>query len=137
MAELQLGRMLVMDESLNEQRLAAELKRRGLNACSRRSLGLAGNDTELLRALFGTYPEHVLVTADDHMPGEHADLVAALGATIATIDGRRPPAYRAHQEHWENHVVHRWAHAMQVQPHATCRRYRATAHRPWSRRRRA
>ena len=78
----------------------------------------------------------VLVTADDSMPRDHAPVIESLGMTIATIDGRRPPAFARHQEQWEREVVHRWAHRMQEQPTATRVRYSLAAARRWTRRRR-
>jgi predicted nuclease of predicted toxin-antitoxin system len=129
------GRLLVIDESL-DKRLADQLEQRGRSARSADWLGLVGlKDEPLLRAL-AALPEAadlILVTGDDDMPGEHGSLVKALRITVATIDGRR--AVEWPREEWKKEIVHRWAHAMQLQRPATSERYSLTRHGRWTRRR--
>ncbi len=87
---------LVIDADLNKH-IATELKRRGRHAVAISELELRhAKDPELLRSLaehFGDDP-WVLVTADDNMPAVHPEVIEEVSATLATVDGRRPPAYR-------------------------------------------
>jgi hypothetical protein len=124
------NRLLVIDENLTT-RLAGELRDRGREARSFGQLGLRGaTDPDALRRLFALFPDCVLVTGDDSMPAEHADVIAQVRATLATIDPDRPAGYV--QDQWERDVVHRWAHAMQVQGDGLIRRYSLGAHRVWA-----
>jgi hypothetical protein len=129
------GRLLVIDESL-DKRLADQLEQRGRSARSADWLGLIGlKDEPLLRTL-AALPDAadlILVTGDDDLPGEHSPLVSALGITVATIDGRRAAEWP--REEWKKEIVHRWAHAMQLQRPATSERYSLLRHGAWTRRR--
>jgi hypothetical protein len=88
-------------------------------------------DPELLPELFVRMPEGdwVLVTADDAMPDDWADIIDWLKPTIATIDPRRLDEYDA--DEWGRDVVHRWAHIMQRQERHSVRRYALARHAPW------
>jgi Domain of unknown function (DUF5615) len=140
-----LSRVLVIDESLNP-RLAKELRNRGRHARPVQDLGLKGaSDAELIRRVFGLYDDPVLVTADDFMPAEHAGVLLSVNATVATIrpwiesmaltdewGGER----RRNQGEWEEEIVHRWVHVMQIQRTGTTRRYGLAANAIWRRPRR-
>jgi hypothetical protein len=126
-------RLLVIDESLDKRR-AHQLEQRGRRAMSAERLGLLRMlDPEVLRALRALDDTWVLVTADDDMPGEHGPLIASLGSTIATVDGRRYAGWG--REQWKKEIVHRWAHTIQEQGDGTIVRYGLTRPRPWTRRR--
>jgi hypothetical protein len=71
----------------------------------------------------------VLVTADDVMPDDWADVIALLQPTIATIRPRRTDDWDDDQ--WARDVVHRWAHVMQRQDQCSVRRYWLDSHGPW------
>ncbi|HEX4340969.1 MAG TPA: hypothetical protein VH062_33905 [Polyangiaceae bacterium] len=94
---------LVIDASL-AKRLAAELRGRGRDATALSQLGLHKlEDPEMLRAVaerFGATP-WILATGDDDMPAEHADVLAELRATVATVDPRWPSAPIDAQERWK------------------------------------
>ena len=126
-------RLLVLDASLS-RRIATELKGRGRSAASAAELGLArATDPELLRGLgrrLGGQP-WVLVTADDFLPAEQADLVAALGVTVATVQGQGR-ARGVDEERFARETCHRWAHAMAAQRAGSARRYSPAANRPWT-----
>jgi hypothetical protein len=126
-------RLLVIDESL-DRRLAHQLEQRGRKAASAERLELLGLlDPEVLRTLSKRDDDWMLVTGDDDMPGEHGPLIAGLGVTIATVDGRRLHDWG--REEWKKEIVHRWAHSMQAQPPGTVRRYGLVRHGVWRRRR--
>jgi hypothetical protein len=72
----------------------------------------------------------VLFTADDRMPFEHADAVAASGHALATVDPRRTEGYARTLE-LRREIVHRWAHMGQGQPAGVIRRYSLNSHRKW------
>ena len=40
----------------------------------------------MLRNVCRAYPEAVLITGDDHLPEDHADVVTEVRATIATLE---------------------------------------------------
>jgi hypothetical protein len=127
------GHVLVIDANLN-RRLANELKARGRTAVSVGEIGLGrAADAELLRALARRYPEGdwVLVTADDALPDEQAELIHQLGATVATVEWRGP-APGGGREQAARETCHRWAHVMAHQPPATLRRYSPEGHRAWA-----
>jgi hypothetical protein len=125
---------LVLDENLNP-RLATELSRRGRDATRVQELGLRGSaDPQLLDKLDGQLDIWVLVTADDTLPGSHAEAVRRVGATIATITPERELGWLL--EEWRREIVHRWAHAMQEQATGTIRRYTLRRHGVWRPRRR-
>lgn len=116
---------LVIDADLNK-RIATELKRRGRTAIALSELRLRqAKDPDLLRSLderFGDTP-WVLVTGDDNTPAVHADVIVEVGATLATIDPRRPPEYLDDEDAWGREVAHRWARVMARQPPGSIRRY--------------
>ena len=128
----------MIDADLNK-RIATELKRRGRNAVGVSELRLRhARDPDLLRSLAENFErEHwVLVTGDDNMPAVHADVIAELNATVATIEPRRPTEYIDNEDGWGREIVHRWAHLMERQDPGSIRRYSAGGGRNWVRRRR-
>ena len=127
-------RLLVIDEDI-DGRIAGEIRKRDRLARSLADLGYAGlKDRLLLERLAAELDEYVLVTGDDAMPGDHAELISRLGTTIATIDGRRDAEY-ATDSTWRRDVLHRWAHAMQLQLPGSIIRYSNASRRRWTRRR--
>jgi hypothetical protein len=115
--------------------MGRDLGRRGREAQTLAELAIARmNDDPMLERLHDRLDDQwawVLVTDDDAMPLEHADTIARLGTTIATIDGRgREPGPATEQWKWE--TVHRWAHVMAVQAPGSIRRYSPLAHRLWT-----
>ena len=78
----------------------------------------------------------VLVTADDNLPATHADVVAEVSATIATVDPRRSADYADDEDAWGREVAHRWAHMMERQSEGSVRRYSDRGGRKWTPRRR-
>lgn len=126
-------RLLVIDASLN-RRIATELKGRGRAAASASELGSARmTDAELIRALSRRLAGEpwVLVTADDFLPGEQAELLARHRVTVATVAdlGR---GVGLDEERHARETCHRWAHAMAGQEEGTIRRYSPAANRAWS-----
>ena len=125
-------RRLVLDAGLGAG-LAAELRVRGHHAVAAASIGLAGaDDPTLLRALarrFGEEQEWVLVTIDDALPGEQAQLIGRTRPTIATILPAWPEGMSEYG--WYADVVHRQAHRMQAQTPHTVRRYGLARSQPW------
>jgi hypothetical protein len=89
---------------------------------------------ELLRSLAMPW---VLLTGDDFMPCEHADLIGDAKATVATVDGEwqaacaRGSADMTQQE-FKRDTVHRWAHSIAEQEAATVRRYTPWNNAPWT-----
>jgi hypothetical protein len=124
--------LLIIDAPLNP-RLATELFRRGRMALSLQQLGVKRlSDPALLRYLHLYWPLATLVTFDDHMPEEHAQLLARWQLTIAVVDPLFSAPYT--QEQWKHEVVHRWAHKMQKQRRGTILRYSVRAGgRVWTR----
>ncbi|HEX5267828.1 MAG TPA: hypothetical protein VFW24_13755 [Acidimicrobiales bacterium] len=126
-------RLLVLDASLN-RRIAAELKGRGRAATAAAELGMArAGDSELLRGVtrrMGSQP-WVLVTADDFLPAEHAELVADLGVTVATVQAQGR-GRGVDEERFARETCHRWAHSMAHQAAGVVRRYSPAASRPWT-----
>ncbi|MBA2381724.1 MAG: hypothetical protein H0V73_06405 [Chloroflexi bacterium] len=127
-------RLLYLDEDM-PKRLATELRFRGRNATSIHSDGRAGTlDPDLVTSLvqrFGS--EVVLVTANESMPVEHADVLRETAITVAVIDGAHSDV---HQDAWKRETVHRWAHVMEEQEPGTVRRYSPKTQGIWRRRRR-
>lgn len=125
-------RLLVIDASLTPK-LATRLRERGREAQAAKELGWKDHlDPDLLRAVFGRFPDAVLVTYDDKMPQEHPVVIAEVAATIATIEPwdrvpRQPhkvkPEGLSDEEVWKREIVQRWAHAMAAQPAGSIRRY--------------
>lgn len=131
-------RHLVIDESLNK-RLKSELASRGRPASAISELGLLSTpDDLLLHALaerFGNEP-WVIVTKDDNMPRDHADTIADLGVTVATIDSRFDLAkVGITQEEMHRETVHRWVHLMAAMGDGELRRFHPLGHRKWTVRR--
>ena len=126
-------RVLVLDASLN-RRIAAELKGRGRAAVAAAEVGMArASDPELLRGVtrrMGDQP-WILVTADDYLPAEHAELVAELGVTIATVQAQGR-SRGVDEERFARETCHRWAHSMARQSAGAVRRYSPEANRPWT-----
>ena len=111
--------------------MRTELWHRGRNAERVQHFGLRDSkDPELLPALDAVLDDWILITGDDKMPFAHAGDLQALGATVATIDPRRPEGIRLVE--WRLEVVHRWAHKMHVQRAGEIRRYNHKTHRIWS-----
>jgi hypothetical protein len=126
-------RPLIIDDCL-PKRLATELRARGRSAHSVSSLGLKGaTDPALVPELMRRFVDPVLITADDHMPADHAEVIAAHGLTIATIE---PLAEDRDDDSYEREVVHRWAHRMHEQGSGTIIRYRLGRPLRWRERRR-
>ena len=100
-------------------------------ALSARQLNLhEREDPVLLRYIHMYWPLAVLVTADDQMPREHAELFKRWRPTVAIIDPLHPSVYQGDDSwHWE--IVHRWCHRMQVQQQGTVYRYNAAGARRW------
>jgi hypothetical protein len=113
--------------------LAAQLRARGHRALACAALGLAGaDDPALLRELSGRLAgmqDWVLVTIDDALPGEQAELIADTRATIATILPSWPEGMSEYG--WYADVVHRQAHRMQQQTPHTVRRYGLAHSQAW------
>ena len=74
----------------------------------------------------GVPKTRVLVSGDDAMPDDHPEVLAELNVTLATVDPRRPKGIE--EAAWRRDIVHRWAHAMQIQEPGTIRRYSAGRH---------
>lgn len=127
-------RTLVIDENLNP-RLATELTRRGRNATTVQALGLRGSeDPHLLDKLDAKLDDWILVTADDALPGSHAEAVRRVGATIGTVNPELEDGWTL--ESWRREIVPRWAHALHDQEGGTIRRYSLRRHAVWRVRRR-
>jgi len=126
-------RVLVLDANL-PRRLATEIAHRGRTARRVKYFGLQHNgDPELLSKLNELLDDWILITGDDKMPLDHSEAVKAIGATIATIDPRRPEGIA--QGNWQREVSHRWVHKMHVQDPGEVRRYNHETHRIWTPRR--
>ncbi len=129
-------RRLIIDASLSP-RISTELKRRGRDAKSVAEVAnRALKDPALLSFLASALAdqEWTLITADDAMPGEHADIIAEHRITVATVDGHwKHTGYDREAFKWE--VVQRHAHKMAEQELGTCRRYGLNGHRVWTPRR--
>jgi len=126
---------LVIDADI-DKRVATELKFRGRDAVATSELELHHEkDEPLLRALADHFGPNgwVLVSGDDAMPDDHGDVLAELGVTLATVDPRRPEV--TEEAAWRRDVIHRWAHAIQIQEPGTIRRYSAVRHGLWRPRR--
>ena len=94
-------------------------------------------DPDVLKLIHREYPNCVLVTTDDHLPEDHADLVARYKPTVAIIDPNvgsefeQDPEQRGDQ--WEWDMCMRWAHRMQEQESRSIRRYNARGSHVWRR----
>lgn len=126
-------RLIVVDADLNK-RLATEFVGRGRPARSLASFHLARSlDPIVLRRLHERIEESwVLLTGDDHMPFDHAETLAELGTTVATIDRRKPPEFGNDWDGYRREVAHRWAHAVAYQTPGTIRRLSLTQNRAWT-----
>ena len=132
-----MGRLIIVDECLNHQ-LTEQLIGRGRPAVSGFELGLSGlEDEPMLRKLHADVTEPwVLITSDDVMPAEHADVIDEIGATIATIDGEWDRICKAHdlvlnQDEFGKEAIHRWAHVIAEQEAGQIHRYTPVSHTPW------
>ena len=133
-------RVLVIDEDLNPN-LARELRNRGRLASTVEDLRLkSALDPEVIERVFTYFDDPVLITGDDGMPAEHASVLAAFNATVATVTpwrkddafvGRWEGADHRSEEEWEREIVHRWAHTIQAQKRGTIRRYGLTSSAMW------
>lgn len=132
-----MANLLIVDASLNK-RMATELNRRGRSAVALSELGLANlEDPDVLRALGNRSDDWLLVSGDDAMPWEHADLIEEVGATIATVESDwqrlvRRKNLQIGQEQFKWETVHRWAHTMVDQAPGSVRRYSPVSARPWT-----
>ncbi len=126
-------RLLYLDEDV-PKRLSPELKARGRNVLSiytdRRTGTLDPDLITMLAARFGDAV--VLVTANESMPIDHAEVLQSSGLTLAVIDGDHDMP----QDSWRRETVHRWAHLMENQERGTWRRYSPYRQGAWRRRRR-
>ena len=130
------GRLLVIDASLSPE-VAIRLRERGRASIPVKDHGLGRRlDPSLLTELAGIHADEpwVLVTGDDKMPDEHADLIAELSVTVATVDGAL--LGRDDSEQMKREVVQRWAHKMAEQDHGSVVRYGLSTGRRWVKRRR-
>lgn len=101
-------------------------------------LGTTGLDDEpMLRKIAADIKRPwVLVTADDMMPAEHADVIEEIEATIATIDGEWEKCCNAHdlnltQDQFSKEAIHRWAHIIAALRPGEIRRLTPVSHTPW------
>jgi hypothetical protein len=139
-------RVLVIDENLNP-RIARELRNRGRHARPIEDLGLKGApDPTIIEKVFAFYENVVLVTGDDSLPGEHASALARVKATVATVApwnrkdaevGRWDGRDHRNEDEWDQEIVHRWAHLIELQPPGTVKRYRPNAYGDWTARQRS
>lgn len=106
-----------------------ELTARGYVATSNYALNAAGTeDPEWLQIVANLKPESVLVTFDNAMPLEHADLLRSLSITLAVIAAGDRPIGRTLEQYWRE-VIHRHAHRVASQAAGSCWRYRQTGRR--------
>ena len=101
--------LLVIDSSL-DKRIATELTYRQREAVSVSAMHMRHfEDPDLLPELFVRISDRswVLVTADDSMPDDWAEVIERLRPTIATVRPRNSDDYNDDQ--WGRDVVHRWA----------------------------
>ena len=125
-------RLLVLDACLGSG-LAAQLRVRGHRAVAGASIGLeSADDPGLLNALAARFTEQqewVLVTIDDALPAEQAELIRETRPTIATILPSWPEGMSEYG--WYADVLHRQAHRIQAQTPHTVRRYGLARSQPW------
>jgi len=97
-------------------RIAEELARRGYrDATSPHQLGDADmKDPPLLKLIHKTLEPAILVTFDNKLPRQHADLIAQYGTTLAVVDKDAQPSDLNREEYWRE-VIHRHAHRMAAQ----------------------
>ena len=123
-------RTLVIDADM-PRRTRTELARRGRTVERVQAYGLKDSkDPQLLPELDQRLDDWILITGDDKMPFAHADTVTAVGATIATIDPRRPDGIDLIE--WRMEIVHRWVHKIHDQEVGEVRRYNHKSHRIWT-----
>lgn len=123
-------RTLVIDADL-PGRTRTELAHRGRRVERVQHYELKDSkDPLLLPALDSLLDDWILITGDDKMPFAHGNAIAAVGATIATIDPRRPQGISLVE--WRLEVVHRWVHKMHEQEAGEIRRYSYKTHRIWT-----
>ncbi len=112
-------------------RTRTEIWHRGRNVQRVQHYGLKkSKDPQLLPDLDALLDDWILITGDDKMPFAHAETIKKVGATIATIDPRRPPGIKLVE--WRLEVVHRWIHKMHEQETGEVRRYNHKTHRVWT-----
>lgn len=121
-----IDRVFVVDENLNP-RIARQLRKLGLKGAA---------DSEIIEKIFGGfYVEPVLVTGDDSTPADHAATLARVNATVATVmpwsndDGHVAEwsgKVHRNEDEWDQEIVHRWGHLMQLQVVGIVRRYSPT-----------
>ena len=129
-------RIFITDEDI-AKRISHELKLRGRDATNVYELKIKGKkDPVVLDALHERFADRdwVLITADDHLPADHADDVARLRPTLAIMDPQRDAGFT--REEWHHEIVHRWAHVIEEQASGTVRRYSASTHVAWNQPRR-
>lgn len=133
-------RLLIIDASLSSK-VASRLRERGREAKSLNELDLrTALDPQVVEAVFGLYPDAVLVTYDDRMPEEHPVVIERHRATVATIEPwdrkKRAPLFGhdvlADDELWKREVTHRWAHEMALQERGSIWRYDREKRRKWT-----
>lgn len=130
-----LERLLVIDSCISKK-VASTLRNRGRESASLAQLGLStAEDPEVLRVLHDRYAGCVLVTADDHMPEDHADLVDRYKPTLAIVDPRVGKEFdqSTDEDLWKWEVCMRWAHRMQEQEPQSVKRYNDSGGREWKR----
>jgi predicted nuclease of predicted toxin-antitoxin system len=124
------GPLLVLDENF-APRLAHGLRMRGRRAVSVQKLELKGaKDSPLLDHLSRLPEAWVLVTQDRTMPLQHADTIASLKPTIAVVV-LTDDLVGAEVDWASRDIVHRWAHAMQIQAAGSIRQYTAKRSARW------
>jgi hypothetical protein len=109
------------------------LRARGyIDATSAEQLGKEDwKDPALLTWLFSAYSDmgsrrYVVVTYDNKMPGNHAQLLRSYGTTVAVIDKKgHDPSGLVLEEYWRE-VIHRHAHRFASQPPGTVFKYRCS-----------
>lgn len=127
-------RLLLIDASLNH-RLAYALRKRGRNVLSLRQIRFSTKkDPPLLRLIHLYCQGAVLVTADDHLPSDHAVHCERWKITVAVVDPVVVKPYDAATdiEAWKWEVVQRWAHLMQNQAPGTIYRYNDRGRQKWT-----
>jgi hypothetical protein len=112
-------------------RIAEELAARGYrNATSPHQLGDADiKDPPLLRLIHDKCEPAVLVTFDNRLPIQHAQLVAKCRTTLAIIDKNAQPPELTREEYWRE-VIHRHVHRMVHQDAGSCFIYTRRQRRP-------
>lgn len=131
-------RVIVVDENF-DHRFAKQLTERGRRAFSYKQVGTGGlEDEHVIKKIVESMTEPwVLLTADDSMPAEHAELIAEVQATIATIDGEWKKHCQARglnldRDQFSKEAAHRWAHSIAEQEEGRIERYTPSGHTRWA-----